>query len=143
MNDGRHSLVGSAWRFALAGGLNTVVTGVLLTLLSLVLDARVAYTLVFAAGVVVSTYLADRYVYGVRLGRAGIAAYVTLYVLVYLVGLAAVHIWTTTGHPAAATGLVVIITAPLTFLGGRLITRRVDRTRDDTPAQHARTTEAP
>jgi len=89
------------------------------------MDARVAYTMVFAVGVGVSTLLADRFVYGVRLGAKGIVAYVGLYIGVYLVGLLAVHLWTASGHPAAAAGLVVVITAPLTFLGGRIITRYI------------------
>jgi len=123
--DPRHSVLGSAWRFLVAGGANTIVTGGLLSLLSLVMDASIAYTLVFAAGVVFSTILADRFVYGVRLGVKGIIAYVGLYIGVYLVGLLAVHLWTASGRPAVASGLVVIITAPLTFLGGRLITRHI------------------
>lgn len=125
----RHSLAGSAWRFLLAGGANTLVTAGLLALLSLVIDPRLAYTLVFAAGIVVSTVLADRFVYGVRMNRVAVVAYVTLYLAVYLVGLLAVHLWTAAGYPEAATSLVVVITAPLTFLGGRLITGRLHRSR--------------
>jgi putative flippase GtrA len=125
----RHSLGGSAWRFLLAGGANTLVTAGLLALLSLVIDPRLAYTIVFAGGVVLSTVLADRFVYGVRMNRAARVAYVTLYVLVYLIGLLAVHLWTTAGYPEAATSLVVVVTAPLTFLGGRLITGRLHRAR--------------
>jgi putative flippase GtrA len=125
----RHSLAGSAWRFLLAGGANTLVTAGLLALLSLVIDPRLAYTLVFAAGIVVSTVLADRFVYGVRMNRVAVVAYVALYLAVYLVGLLAVHLWTSAGYPDAATSLVVVITAPLTFLGGRLITGRLHRSR--------------
>jgi putative flippase GtrA len=130
----RHSLVGSAWRFLIAGGANTLITAGLLALLSLVIDPRIAYTIVFAGGVVLSTVLADRYVYGVRMNRAAVVAYVALYLVVYLVGLLAVHLWTSAGYPEAATSLVVVITAPLTFIGGRIITGRLHR---------ARTTEAP
>jgi putative flippase GtrA len=129
MSDSRRSLAGSAWRFAVAGGANTLVTAALLSLLSLVIDARVAYSLVFAAGIALSTILADRYVYGVRMGRAGVTAYVVLYLVVYLIGLDAIHLWTAAGRPPAASGLVVIITAPLTFLGGRLITGHLHRSR--------------
>jgi putative flippase GtrA len=125
----RHSLTGSAWRFLLAGGANTLITAGLLALLSLVIDPRVAYTLVFAAGVVLSTVLADRFVYGVRMNRTAVVAYVSLYLVVYLIGLGAVHLWTTAGYPEAATSLVVVITAPLTFLGGRVITGRLHRAR--------------
>ncbi len=130
--------MGSAWRFLIAGGANTLVTAGLLALLSLVIDPRLAYTLVFAAGVVLSTVLADRFVYGVRMNRAAVTAYVLLYLLVYLVGLLVVHLWAAAGQPPAASSLVVVITAPLTFLGGRAITGRLDRARAASPAPPSR-----
>lgn len=124
-----HSLAGSAWRFLLAGGLNTLVTGALLSLLAVVLDPRLAYTIVFAAGIVLATVLADRFVYGVRMNRPAVAAYVGLYVAVYLVGLLVIHVARVAGAPPATSGLVVVVTAPLTFLGGRVITGRLHRSR--------------
>ena len=45
-----HSLKASAWRFLLAGGVNTVVTAALLSGLSLVIDPKIAYTIVFEIG---------------------------------------------------------------------------------------------
>lgn len=125
----RHTLGGSAWRFLLAGGANTVVTAALLAGLSMLIDPRLAYTLVFAAGIALSTVLADRFVYGVRMNRAAVVAYVGLYLAVYAVGLVAIHLWTAAGRPEAGSALVVVITAPLTFLGGRLITGRLHRSR--------------
>lgn len=127
--DAPHSLRSSAWRFLLAGGANTVITGALLTLLSLVIDPRVAYTIVFAGGILLSTYLANRYVYGVRMTRGAIVAYVAMYVVVFLVGYLVIEVLLANGLPDAASGLVVIATAPLTFLGGRLITHRVHHAR--------------
>ena len=124
---GPRSLTGSAWRFALAGGVNTVVTGAALTGLSLLIDPTLAYTLVFAGGVAFATWAATRFVYGVPLGRTGIAAYVLLYLTVYLVGLGSLRLALSAGLPDAASGLVVLVTAPLTFLGGRLIAARVHR----------------
>lgn len=131
----RHSLTGSAWRFLVAGGANTLLTAGLLALLSLVVDPRLAYTVVFAAGVVLSTVLADRFVYGVRMSRPAVVAYVGLYVAVYLVGLLAVHLGTSAGLPDAAASLVVVVTAPLTFLGGRVITGRLHRSRQRDSAE--------
>lgn len=132
--DAPHSLGSSAWRFAIAGGANTLVTGALLTLLSLVIDPKLAYTIVFAAGIAFSTYLADRFVYGVRMGRRAMGAYVAMYVVVYLIGLAVIRWLGAAGLPDAASGLVVVVTAPLTFLGGRLITSVAHRSRTASPA---------
>lgn len=124
-----HSLRTSAFRFVIAGGINTAVTALALALLSLVIDPRVAYTVVFVAGVVLSTVLADRFVFGVRMPAWAIAAYVAMYGAVYLVGLAVVAVLGQTGLPAWASSLVVLVTAPLTFVGGRLITSAAHRRR--------------
>lgn len=129
MPEGPRSFLGAAWRFVLAGGFNTLVTGAALSALALVVDPRVAYTLVFAVGVALSTWLAHRFVYGVPLGRAGTVAYVALYLGVYLVGLGALALAGSAGLPEAASGLVVLVTAPLTFLGGRFVAARVDARR--------------
>lgn len=120
-------LVDSGLRFVLAGGLNTLVTGLALTALSLVVDPRLAYTLVFLAGIALSAMLARSFVYGVRMGRAAMTAYVVMYLVVFAIGLAAVASARDAGLPEAWTGLVVLVTAPLTFLGGRLIALRDDR----------------
>lgn len=129
MAEGPRPFLAAAWRFALAGGVNTLVTGAALSVLALVVDPRLAYTLVFAAGVAFSTWMAHRFVYGVPLGRGGTVAYVALYVAVYLVGLGALSLAGSLGLPDAASGLVVLVTAPLTFLGGRLVAAQVDARR--------------
>jgi len=139
--DAPHSLASSAWRFVLAGGANTVVTAGLLALLSLVIDPKVAYTIVFAMGIVVSTYLADRFVFGVRMTRWAVIAYVAMYVAVYLVGLLVIQRLVADGLPDASSGLVVVVTAPLTFLGGRFITSLVHRSR--APSTAGTTEQAP
>jgi len=130
-----HGLKSSAWRFVLAGGANTIVTGALLATLSLVIDTRLAYTLVFAVGIALSTFLADRFVFGVRLNRPAVAIYVAMYLAVYVIGLAVVAQIGNAGLPHSASGLVVLVTAPLTFLGGRLIAVAVHRNRIATPTR--------
>lgn len=129
MAEGPHSLATSSWRFLLAGGANTAVTAALLAVLSSVMNPRLAYTLVFAAGVALSTLLADRFVFGVRMDRLTIALYVLMYVAVYLIGLVVVAALGRTGLPHYANALVVLVTAPLTFVGGRVLTGRLHRRR--------------
>lgn len=119
----RPSVAGAAGRFLVAGLANTALTALALVVLSLWLDPRVAYTVVFAAGVVLAVVLADRYVYGVRMGRRIRWAYALLYVAVYLVGLGVVEMIRRSTVPAPWSAAVVLVTAPLTFLGGRLLTR--------------------
>lgn len=120
------ALVGSALRFGLAGGANTLVTGVLLSLLSVVIAPKVAYTIVFALGIVLSTFLAGRFVYRVKMSRAELVRYVALYIAVYAVGLVALAVAVDLGMSPVYSGLVVLVTAPLTFLGGLLIVRRAE-----------------
>lgn len=119
--EGPRSLRASAWRFVVAGGINTLITGVMLSALARVIDPRVAYTIVFAVGVVIAVATAGGFVFGVRLTPRLIALYVSMYVAVFLVGLAAVAVAVPAGMPRAWSGLVVFITAPMTFLGGRLL----------------------
>jgi putative flippase GtrA len=126
---GARGLIGAAWRFGVAGGFNTVVTAAALTGLSLVIDPRIAYAIVFAAGIGLSVFLADRFVYGVKMSRGDMAAYAVLYVATFGIGLGCLQVMRTWGWPDFASGAVVLVTAPLTFVGGLIITRRRARQR--------------
>jgi putative flippase GtrA len=119
------SLRSSAVRFVLAGGLNTLVTGVALSFLARVIDPRVAYTIVFIAGIALAVALAGGFVFGVRMTPRLTALYVAMYLVVYAIGLLVVALAAAAGLPDYGSGLVVLVTAPLTFIGGRvLLTRR-------------------
>jgi hypothetical protein len=96
---------------------------VALSLLARVIQPTLAYTIVFAAGVVFAVGMAGGFIFGVRPTRRMIVLYTLLYLAVFLIGLAAVAIATAAGLPHGYSGLVVLITAPLTFLGGRLLFR--------------------
>ena len=120
----QHGLAGPALRFVIAGGANTLLTGALLAVLAQFIHPMLAYTLVFAAGLVLSTYLAGSFVFRVRMRRQHVVAYVLMYIAVYLIGLAAVALAVRAGLDERYTGLVVLVTAPLTFLGGRLLLTR-------------------
>lgn len=122
------SLTSSAWRFVVAGGTNTLVTGLALTVLARVMDPRVAYTLVFAVGIGIAVAMAGGFVFGVRLTMRLGLEYAAMYVVVYLVGLAVVALGLSVGMPDEWSGGVVLVTAPLTFLGGRLLMARPSRT---------------
>lgn len=118
--------VRAAARFVVAGGFNTLVTGAALSLLAAFIDPSLAYTLVFAAGIALSTVLAGRFVYRARMTARRVVAYVAVYLAVYVVGLVAVRVATGAGLPGVYTGLVVFVTAPLSFLGGLLVFSRLD-----------------
>lgn len=118
------SLRSSAVRFVIAGGVNTLVTGLALSWLATVIDPRLAYTIVFALGIGIAVATAGGFVFGVRMTPRLAARYVAMYLTVYLIGLGAVALASAAGMPREWSGLVVLVTAPLTFLGGRLLLAR-------------------
>jgi len=119
--EGPRSVRSSAWRFVIAGGLNTLVTGIALSLLARVIDPRLAYTIVFVLGIGLAVAMAGGFVFGVPMTPHLAARYIAMYLAVYLVGLAAVTVAVSAGMPREWSGAVVLITAPLTFVGGRLV----------------------
>ena len=116
-----NSYSGQASRFVIAGGLNTLVTGVALSLLATIIDYQLAYAIVFAGGVAMSLWLAGAFVFGgdVTFGRS--VTYVLLYIGVFLVVWLVLRWMNASGLPAWTSGLIVLVTAPLSFMGGRAI----------------------
>lgn len=113
--------VAAALRFGLAGLLNTAVTAAALSGLSLLIDSRIAYTIVFGLGIVMATWLAGRFVFRTRLTGPTVVAYVVMYLVVYAIGLMCLVAIDHAGWSSVWSGAVVLVTAPLSFLGGRLI----------------------
>jgi putative flippase GtrA len=111
------------WRFLVLGGSNTVITFVLLAVLAHYIDHAFAYTIAFAAGLAYTTALTGRFVFSASGSRAKTAAFAAWYLGVYVVGLLVVRLVDGNGdHSGLAVALaVVVVTAPLGFLGGRLI----------------------
>jgi putative flippase GtrA len=126
-----------SWRFLLVGGVNTAVTTALLALLSFVLDPAVAYTVVYLIGLAFTTVMTNRYVFGAARSWPRMALFVVWYLGVYAVGLAVVRVLDG-GHqwgPLPLALVTVAVTAPLSFLGGRLIFA--------SPTRHASAQEMP
>jgi putative flippase GtrA len=116
---------GEVVRFLLVGGSNTLVTLALFVLLQQWLEPAVAYTVVFALGLAYTTAMTASVVFGARLTWRTGGAFVGWYLLVYGVGLLAVQLLQALWTPSSVVTAVVTvaITAPLNFLGGRLLFR--------------------
>ena len=116
---------GEVVRFLLVGGSNTLVTLALFVLLQQWLAPAVAYTVVFALGLVYTTAMTASVVFGARLTWRTGGAFVGWYLLVYGVGLLAVQLLQALWTPSSLVTAVVTVavTAPLNFLGGRLLFR--------------------
>ena len=113
-------------RFAIVGGLNTAVTTGLLALLAGVWEPALAYTLVYLAGLAFTPVMSNRYVFAAARSWPRRAAFVGWYLAVYGIGLAAVRTFDAAlgWSPVPLAVATVAITAPLTFLGGRLVFTR-------------------
>jgi len=114
---------GQFFRFLLVGGSNTLVTLALFVVLQRWLSPGVAYTVVFLLGLAYTTALTATVVFGSRLTWRRAAAFVGWYLLVYAVGLGVVQLVAVVWAPSSLTTAVVTVavTAPLNFLGGRLL----------------------
>lgn len=108
-------------RFVGSGAFNTLVTAALVSLLSLLMEYRLAYSISFLLGIALAVVLAGRFVFRSEFTRMRIVAFVAMYVLIYLFGLAALSLASTHGMPPALNGGVVLVTAPLSYFGGRRI----------------------
>jgi putative flippase GtrA len=121
--DGCLSNRSSLLRFIVLGASNTGITLVLFALLARVISPWLAYTVVFTLGLTYTTLLIGRFVFRTHntLRRSGL--FVSWYLAVFAVGLIAVQTLQAIGVHSSnlLAALTVAITAPLNFLGGRLI----------------------
>lgn len=131
--EGRPSTQSSVLRFLVVGGSNTAVTLVLFALLARVIPPWLAYTTVFALGLAYTTLLTGRFVFGAQSTWRSSGLFIGWYLGVYAVGLGVVQTLQAIGvdSPDLLAVLTVLVTAPLNFLGGRLIFR--DRSPDCCP----------
>lgn len=120
---------GQVLRFVLLGVGNTLVTGTLLAFLARMLDPDVAYTIVFATGLIGTTVLSGRFVFQTEVTFTRSIAFVSVYLVIYAWGRIAIAVVRSfLGHnPDVMATAVVIATAPLSFLGGRLVFGRQAR----------------
>jgi putative flippase GtrA len=110
-------------RFGLIGGTNTVVSSAAFYSLAAVLPARVAFTLVYVAGLALVSVITPRYVFGTRPPRHRRLLLVLWYLATYFVGIAMITLLrseVSTERVVVVLG-TVMVTAPLGFIGGRLL----------------------
>ncbi len=117
---GDHRAVAQALRFLLIGGSNTIATFLLFVALQQVLEARVAYTISYAAGLAYTTVMTPRFVFRSEARFFALARFVAWYLCMYVLGLLIVHVTRDEWHSAWITAACTFAaTAPLTFFIGR------------------------
>ena len=129
------TLKDQASRFVVVGVLNTVGTYALFIGLATVLPAGVAYTIAFALGLLWVVLGTSRVVFdGGGVGQ--MCAFGLWYVMIYAIGRAIVE-WLdpqTFVHLVLTSGVLMLVTVPLSFVGGRIIFSRRPKVRT-TPAK--------
>lgn len=109
-------------RFLAVGGANTVATSAAFYGLAALLPARVAFTVVYVAGLAFVVAATPRYIFGSRSSWARRLLLALWYVATYGVGIAVISILSALSAPRLLLVLgTVAVTAPLSFLGGRLL----------------------
>ena len=110
-------------RFLVAGAANTAIGYGLYLLFNLVVDYRVAYSLSFALGIVISFVLNSVYVFRQPLRWARLIVYPAVYLLQYVVGLGCIWVFVDVMHQSEALApfLAVAVSLPLTYVATRHI----------------------
>jgi putative flippase GtrA len=124
---------GEIARYLLAGGANTAVTYVLLLVAMRWMHYVIAYTLVYAVGIVLAYALQTRYVFRVAPRWRTALRFPLVYVAQYLLGLAVLTaLVEATPLPRSWAALVTIAaTVPAGYLLSRLV---LARTHHDSPS---------
>lgn len=119
----RDGVRGQALRYLVIGGLNTLVTYALFIGLGLVMDPGIAFTIAFLAGLVWVVFGSSRLVFRAAHSPLRLLAFAGFYLLVYAIGRLIVElIGPSDAISLALTSLaVLIVTTPVSFLGGRYI----------------------
>jgi hypothetical protein len=116
-------LSGQAVRFVLLGAANTAVTAAAFYALATVLSARLAFTIVYAAGLAFVVATTPRLVFGASSSWSRRLLLGLWYLTTYAVGIGVISVLTSV---FSAGRLVVVlatvaVTAPLSFAGARLL----------------------
>lgn len=113
----------TAFRFLLVGAFNTVFGYALYLLFNLFLDYRIAYTVSFAIGIVVSFVLNSVFAFRQPLRWRRLLVYPAVYLLQYVAGLCIVWIFVDLLHQPEALAPLVAVAAslPLTFFATRFV----------------------
>lgn len=117
---------GQAVRFVVVGTANTLVTAGAFYALATVLPPTAAFTFVYVAGLALVVAVTPRFVFGASTSRTRRVVLALWYAGTYVVGVAVICIVRsalTTSRPVVVLG-TVLVTAPLSFLGGRLLYSR-------------------
>lgn len=112
-------------RFLLVGATNTLFSYVLYLLLLLAMSPQLAYTLSYAAGIVLSYFLNVHFVFKKKPSLASFLKFPFVYLLQYGLGLVVLTLLIKFGiDPRLAMAGVILVTIPVTFVASRFVIKR-------------------
>lgn len=113
-------------RFLIVGGANTVCTTAAFYGLATMLPVRIAFTIVYFVGLAFVVVVTPRYVFGASTSWRRRVLLALWYVATYGVGVAVISVLTSEfAAPRVAVVLgTLMVTAPLSFVGSRLLVGR-------------------
>lgn len=112
-------------RFLIVGATNTVFSYVVFVLLYMAIPYLAAYTLSYAAGIVLSYFLNVHFVFRTQRSVASFLRFPLVYLVQY--GLGALVLWALVRaglDPRLAMAGVIVATIPVTFLASRFVLKR-------------------
>ncbi len=116
-------LRGQVVRYLIVGGTNTLITYAIFIGLGLIIPPPIAYSIAFAAGLVWAVVGSAKFVFKTSRRAWTLLVFCAWYLLVFGLGQLIIHLLAPKGFVALAlTSLaVLLVTTPLTFIGGRYI----------------------
>lgn len=111
------------FRFLISGGVNTGATYVIYLLLLQVLDYRVAYSVAYVFGIVLSFLVNRLFVFKTHRGWRSIVLFPFVYLVQYLVSVAVIWGWVEMLDLSATVAplIAIAITIPLTYVLSRFV----------------------
>jgi len=112
-------------RFLLVGATNTLFSYLVYLLLLTVMPYMGAYTLAYAAGIVLSYFLNVRFVFRKRASLSTFFRFPFVYLIQYGLGALLLRLLVGAGlDPRLAMAGVLVITIPVTFVASRFVLKR-------------------
>lgn len=110
-------------RFLIVGGTNTVVTYALFIGLGLLIEPWVAYTIAFFSGLTWTVFGSARFVFRASLSIPRLLLFSAWYLMIYGAGQLVIRLMNPGGFTdlVITSLLVLVVTTPLTFVGGRFV----------------------